>query len=123
MFWLTSSIGISKLAVLVRLKTSKVNRKRGTLGNLRGLGQRDVRAPLPGLAENIALAMVDEVRLVGIVARNRAIQGPRTQQGQAETTGLSAGSPGVAPDFPVSACLGEQPARGTTGFVMPSFTP
>ena len=37
---------------------------------------------------------------------------------------LSAGSPGVAPLFPVSALFGVQPgASGTIGFVMPSEVP
>src|SRR5580692_6894761 len=50
----------------------------GTLGDLGELDQRDVRAPLPGLPENIALAMVDKVRLVRIIGRDRAAQGART---------------------------------------------
>src|SRR5580704_5916046 len=50
----------------------------GTLGDLSKLCQRDVRAPLPRLPENIALAMVDKVRLVRIVGRDRAVQSART---------------------------------------------
>ena len=44
-------------------------RQRVTLGDLRALSNRDVRAPLPGLPEDIALAVVDEVRLVGVIAK------------------------------------------------------
>ena len=36
------------------------------LGYFRYLRERNVRAPLPGLAENITLAVVDEVRLVSL---------------------------------------------------------
>ena len=50
----------------------------GMLGDLSELHQRDVRAPLPGLPENIALAMGDKVRLVRIIGRDRAVQSART---------------------------------------------
>ena len=50
-----------------------------TLGYLGCLYERDVRAPLPRLPEDIALSMVDEVRLVGIIGGNRAIQSAWTQ--------------------------------------------
>lgn len=60
----------------------------GALGYLGYLLERDVGTPLPGLAENIALAVVDEVRLVGIIGRNRAVQSTWTQQRNAKTAGL-----------------------------------
>ena len=41
----------------------------GALGYFRYLRQQNVRAPLPGLAENTTLAVVDEVRLVRIIGR------------------------------------------------------
>src|SRR6185369_17601902 len=40
--------------------------QRSVLGDLRHLNQRKVRASLPGLPKDIALAMIDEVRLVRI---------------------------------------------------------
>ena len=51
----------------------------GALGYFRYLRERNVRAPLPGLAESITLAVVDEVRLARIIGRDRAVQSARTQ--------------------------------------------
>ena len=79
--------------------------QRGALGDLHRLDQRDIRAPLPGLAENIAFAVLDEIGLVRIVRRNCAVQGAWIQQRNAETAALSAGTD-PAPDAPVSACCG-----------------
>ena len=49
----------------------------GALGYFRYLRERNVRAPLPGLAENTPLAVVDEVRLVRIMGRDRVVQSAR----------------------------------------------
>ena len=49
----------------------------GALGYFRYLRERNVRAPLPGLAENTTLAVVDEVRLVRIIGRDRAVKSAR----------------------------------------------
>ena len=60
----------------------------GALGYFGYLRERNIRAPLPGLAKNITLAVVDEVRLLRIIGRDRAVQSARLQQRQPETIGI-----------------------------------
>ena len=55
------------------------------LGDLSYLHERNVRAPLPRLPEDIALAVIDEVGLIRIIGGNRAIERAGAKQRQAET--------------------------------------
>ena len=75
------------------------------LGDLSHLHEFDVSSPLPRLAEDITLAVVDEVRLVGVVGRNSAIQGARGQQWQPEAVGIKRRNPGGSSGSPGNSLL------------------
>src|SRR5208282_3602148 len=69
--------------------------QRVPLRELGCLDERDVSAVLPRLPEDVALAMVDEVGLVGVVGRNRAIQCAWGEQKKAKTVGVERGDASV----------------------------
>src|SRR5450631_2726956 len=128
MFWLTSSIGISKLAVFVRLKTSMVNfnEERSVIWVVfeSERSQRFCQVWRKILRWPWSMKLVSYGSLAGIAP----FKAPGLSKGKPKQEAFSAnefGSNGLecAPEDPVSACLGEHPERGTTGFVMPSLTP
>src|SRR4029077_13454646 len=128
MFWLTSSIGISKLAVFVRLNTSMVNfsEERSVIWIVFeiDISQRFCHVCRKILRWPCSMKLVSYGSFAGM-APSKA---PGLSKGKPKQDAFKANEFGsdelaCAPDDPVSACLGEQPASGTTGFVMPSLTP
>jgi len=80
MFWLTSVNRDIETRGVSQVENIEGVLQGGTLGDLGHLHERDIRAPLPGLSKDIALAMVDKVRLIGVIGRNCAVQSAWTQQ-------------------------------------------
>src|ERR1700722_19197789 len=123
MFWLTSSIGISKLAVFVRLKISKVNfrveRSVICMVLISEMSARLCQVCRKILRWPLAMKFVSYGSFAGMAP----FKSTSFSKGSPKHDRLNGGKPGVAPEAPVSACLGVQPERGTIGLVMPSFTP
>jgi hypothetical protein len=116
----TLSMGMSKLGVFVRLKTSKLYLRANRSDNcvtfkieMSAFRCHDCRKML----------RCPEVKLVSNVspAGIALFRSPGLSNGTVKQAAFRAGTPGVAPFAPVRALLAVQPgASGTIGFVIPS---
>src|ERR1700740_3303112 len=113
---------MSKLGVLVTLNTSKLNLiftrsvnwvsfTADTSARFCHACRKMFRCPVVKFVSNVS------------PAGTAPPKSPGFNKGTVKQAAFNAGEPGVAPLAPVSACDGEHPLRGTTGFVMPSEVP
>ena len=118
----TLSIGTSKLAVLVTLKTSKLNFAENRSVNRVAFTIETSARRCQGCRKMLRCPVVKLVSKVspGAMAPPRS---PGLSCGKVKHAALSAGDPGAAPLAPVRAFDGVQLPSGTTGLVMPSEVP